>query len=465
MNPSHTLCDDAALHALQLQRLGPYGRMPALAGPWATALVANLRSYSDIPLRQPYTQQAVLASFADTPNDAVACLFLAIADACAATRPMGQDAAAWAVELTVYAALRCVDRDVWASRRVWQGDATKPGERHAAVESLPTSCCLVATVALAGLQGRTIRLGHNALPRGSVDLTDADLSTNLQDTLLARLYELLVRGNSDFQRNAYAALTADEIGVLQNKFDSFRIKKEIAAPYVRLPMLDAAMCTDVAAGIARLLNHDVLVGAAAHDDSLVLPAAVSSVANLRAKVLEIFKLLPGFVELPTPNADLAASPSPSPAPMPQPPASTVSSRFEWDVFISHASDNKALFVDPLVECLELEGLKVWYDKSKITAGQNICTAIDAGMKSSKFGVVIVSPEFVKKSWAPFERDALVGLERTDPSRRLIVIRLYVDQPAMEDFSPLLASKSPVDAASGMPAVKRALMAVLRPGAT
>jgi hypothetical protein len=37
--------------------------------------------------------------------------------------------------------------------------------------------------------------------------------------------------------------------------------------------------------------------------------------------------------------------------------------FDFDVFISHASENKENFVRPLVEALTHESLTAWYDET------------------------------------------------------------------------------------------------------
>jgi len=36
-------------------------------------------------------------------------------------------------------------------------------------------------------------------------------------------------------------------------------------------------------------------------------------------------------------------------------------RMDWDVFISHAWEDKESFACPLAEALETKGLRVWFD--------------------------------------------------------------------------------------------------------
>lgn len=50
----------------------------------------------------------------------------------------------------------------------------------------------------------------------------------------------------------------------------------------------------------------------------------------------------------------------------------------YDVFISHASEDKKSFVEPLCERLENEKIKLWYDKNEILWGDSIVRKINQG---------------------------------------------------------------------------------------
>lgn len=83
---------------------------------------------------------------------------------------------------------------------------------------------------------------------------------------------------------------------------------------------------------------------------------------------------------------------------------------EWDVFISHASEDKDDFVRPLAERLRHEGLRVWYDDFTLTVGDSLRRSIDRGLAKSRYGVVVISPNFLKKEWPQKELDGLVARE-------------------------------------------------------
>jgi len=60
----------------------------------------------------------------------------------------------------------------------------------------------------------------------------------------------------------------------------------------------------------------------------------------------------------------------------------------WDVFISHAWEDKDAVARPLAILLKKAGLKVWYDETTLTLGDSLRRTIDEGLARSRYGVVI-----------------------------------------------------------------------------
>ena len=56
---------------------------------------------------------------------------------------------------------------------------------------------------------------------------------------------------------------------------------------------------------------------------------------------------------------------------------------QWDVFISHASEDKNDFVRPLAQALKASGLMPWYDETTLTVGDSLRRKIDEGLASSR----------------------------------------------------------------------------------
>jgi hypothetical protein len=51
----------------------------------------------------------------------------------------------------------------------------------------------------------------------------------------------------------------------------------------------------------------------------------------------------------------------------------------WEVFISHASEDKDGFVRPLARALAQLGVSVWFDEFEIEIGDSISRSIDRGL--------------------------------------------------------------------------------------
>jgi hypothetical protein len=71
--------------------------------------------------------------------------------------------------------------------------------------------------------------------------------------------------------------------------------------------------------------------------------------------------------------------------------------FEWHVFISHASEDKEDIAKPLAGHFIRAGLRVWLDEMELAVGDSIREKIDYGLRNSAYGIVILSPDFLKKN--------------------------------------------------------------------
>jgi len=112
---------------------------------------------------------------------------------------------------------------------------------------------------------------------------------------------------------------------------------------------------------------------------------------------------------------------------------------EYDVFISHASEDKDEIVRPLAQALVNEGLKVWYDEFELKIGDSLRQKIDRGLSNSRIGLVVLSPSFMSKGWTNYELDGIVTRTLTGEQILLPIWHKVSKQEVME-FSPSLADK-------------------------
>lgn len=82
----------------------------------------------------------------------------------------------------------------------------------------------------------------------------------------------------------------------------------------------------------------------------------------------------------------------------------------YDVFISHASEDKSDFVRPFATLLKEKGLKVWFDEFELKIGDKLRRKIDEGLSKSRYGIVVLSNFFFAKEWPQKELDSLFALE-------------------------------------------------------
>jgi hypothetical protein len=111
----------------------------------------------------------------------------------------------------------------------------------------------------------------------------------------------------------------------------------------------------------------------------------------------------------------------------------------WDVFLSHASEDKASVAVPLRDALTTRGVTVWLDKTEMRIGDSLRRKIDAGIRSSRIGIVVLSDSFFGKGWTNHELDGLVT-RTVAGEQSLLPIWHGVDASDVRRYSPSLADK-------------------------
>lgn len=119
---------------------------------------------------------------------------------------------------------------------------------------------------------------------------------------------------------------------------------------------------------------------------------------------------------------------------------------EYNVFISHASEDKTPFVEELVKALQDKDVKVWYDSLSIAWGDSLRKQIDDGLKKSRFGIVVLSENYIKKGWTQYELDGLFDIEMAKGKTILPIWHNITKQQVM-DFSPTLAGRKALTSAT------------------
>lgn len=134
---------------------------------------------------------------------------------------------------------------------------------------------------------------------------------------------------------------------------------------------------------------------------------------------------------------------------------------EWDVFISHASEDKCEVVEPLANILKRAGVKVWYDEFELKLGDSLSKSIDQGLLHSSFGIVILSKNFFAKQWTDYELRSF--LSRVISGEQVILpIWHDIDREDVMGYSPYLADIKALNTNIGIEKLAYAITEKVRP---
>jgi uncharacterized membrane protein len=123
----------------------------------------------------------------------------------------------------------------------------------------------------------------------------------------------------------------------------------------------------------------------------------------------------------------------------------------WDVFISYASEDKDAVAEPIAKHLHAAGYRVWLDRQELVLGDSLRAKIDEGLRSARFGIVVLSPRFFQKAWPQRELEAILALE-VQHGKRLLPVLHEMDFAALAGISPLLADRVAVSSSAGIDVV-------------
>ncbi|MDX2236961.1 MAG: reverse transcriptase domain-containing protein [Hyphomonadaceae bacterium] len=109
---------------------------------------------------------------------------------------------------------------------------------------------------------------------------------------------------------------------------------------------------------------------------------------------------------------------------------------DYDVFISHASEDKETVARPIFEACARAGLKAFLDEAHIGWGQSFTAKINTALGSARTVLAIVSSNSVNKEWPVLEVNTALALETNGFKK---VVPLFVGNPDLSRL-PLLRAK-------------------------
>jgi len=109
---------------------------------------------------------------------------------------------------------------------------------------------------------------------------------------------------------------------------------------------------------------------------------------------------------------------------------------DYDIFISHASEDKAAIARPIFEACERLGLKAFLDEEHIAWGESFTKKINTALGAARTVLAIISSTSVAKDWPLTEVNTALGLEVSGDKT---VVPLIVGKPDLSRL-PLIRGK-------------------------
>jgi hypothetical protein len=119
-----------------------------------------------------------------------------------------------------------------------------------------------------------------------------------------------------------------------------------------------------------------------------------------------------------------------------------------DVFVCHAHLDKVTHVRPLVDALSRRGVSCWVDEAELLPGVSLIEAINDGLATAQFVLVVITENFLQRNWTQRELNAALSREIRTGSVVVIPV-LAVDHDTYVQRYPLLEDKVYLDWSQGV----------------
>ncbi|MBU5595325.1 TIR domain-containing protein [Amphibacillus sp. MSJ-3] len=117
---------------------------------------------------------------------------------------------------------------------------------------------------------------------------------------------------------------------------------------------------------------------------------------------------------------------------------------EYDVFLSHSSLDKEIFVSELSSRLSDQGFKVFEDVKVFKIGDSQIDQMNMGILNSRFVIVFLSPNFIKSGWSEYEFKSFLNREINENRIILLPIWHEITKEEVQRYNPYIVDKFALD---------------------
>lgn len=399
---------------------------PPFQGPWCDALVKRLealvREHMDDELQLP---RRVVTCFAEVDASDVEVLYQALREAVAKVPPASEDERHWLNELACFAFLRTLQPD-FVRRHAATFAQTRPARLgHSA---MPIDSSLLASMAYSQLVlGLRFEGSEHGWKGRWMDLPQFSDGTDAVHAILGALVDKLPPQAGAARRNPDDPIEAEDLNRLlapaRAQFGD-AIRQSVASGVcVRRPKaLPDDQWAAILEAVSQRLKAHVVGYESKSDKALTRAETLLTPEDISYQLDQIFKQVTGPATTRKQTSAVYETES-----------------FEFDFFLSHASEDKAGFVDPLAEGLSDLGWRIWYDKQQLMVGDSLIGSIEQGLRRSRYVVFVVSPKsLTKPGWVEAEWEAVLNRQTSLGEKRVLPVWLDVSMKDVSEHHPFLA---------------------------
>jgi hypothetical protein len=110
-----------------------------------------------------------------------------------------------------------------------------------------------------------------------------------------------------------------------------------------------------------------------------------------------------------------------------------------DVFICHASEDKANIVYPIASAFTAANISYWLDEAEIAWGDSITQKVNDGLSRSNYVMVVLSQAFISKNWPQRELNSVLNTEASSGEVKVLPL-ICGDSMAILQKIPLISDK-------------------------
>ena len=117
---------------------------------------------------------------------------------------------------------------------------------------------------------------------------------------------------------------------------------------------------------------------------------------------------------------------------------------EYDVFISHASKDKADLVEELYQSLNKLGVAIFYDTESLEWGDNWKDRILNGTKKAEFAIIVISENFFDREWTERELSEFLNRQNRNGQKLILPILHNITVSQLREKYPSVADLQAID---------------------